>query len=433
MGDANRLASLQSRADDGDSGAVFELGKLLEGGDLGARAWCEAAAERNCAEAMCVLGDSYRRLDPPDLAAARSWYEMAAGADEVYPAESGGYRYYGRMYAMYWLGTLFEILSDPSDPVAAQEWYRKAAESGSAASMIRLAKISEEQNPPDLLAARKWYEKAAMSGDAEEMYEFADFLVNRCDPPELTTAREWYQNVRDITGDPVAAFKLGELCGTLMDPPDLPSARGWYEFAINFTDWDDLRKEAEYRLAVLLETRWDPPDLLAAKTLYGLAALSGKADALRRLASLVGRPVTAPDFSAACAEWEAMANAGDADAAYLLGVSNQSGLLHPGVTVSRPNDLIAAIIWYRQAAEARNVRAMVYLAGLLSSKHDGLARDLPAARAWLEKAAGTGDADAMYELGSLLRWEWEPPDESTAQEWFVKAAAAGNIRARIEI
>jgi len=425
----------EKAADLGDTEAMVELGEWLtwpEGqdwSDVGAaRAWLEKAAEAGRIDAMCLLGGLAERMDPPDLTAAQAWYEKAVDTDDHDPKvlrERGYFPHRDSRLAMYRLGHLFEIQSDPPNLLSAQAWYEKAAQAGVSGAMSWLGALAEKRDPPDLDTARKWYEEAAIKGDYEEMYEFAEFLVYRCDPPELATAREWYTNVRDATGDPVAALKLGELCGTLMDPPDLPAARDWYELAILTTDWDELRKAEEYQLAVLLETRWDPPDLPAAKSLYDSAALLGEPNALRRLASLVGRPASEPDFSAARIEWEAMANAGDADAAYLLGVLNQSGLLHPTATVSRPADVNAATIWYRQAAEGGNVRAMVHLGQLLSSKLE--------ARAWLEKAAASGDADAMYELGSLLQWEWEPPDESAAQEWFVKAAAAGHIRAQNEI
>ena len=91
------------------------------------------------------------------------------------------------------------------------------------------------------------------------------------------------------------------------------------------------------------------------------------------------------------------------------------------------------MIWYRQAADAGNIRAMVHLGCLPSSKYGGLSQDLPAARAWLEKASAPGDAEAMYELGLLLRDSWDPPEESAAQAWLEKAAAAGHCGAEMEV
>jgi TPR repeat protein len=429
MGNSNRLASLQSRADAGDSHAVFEIGKLLDGGDLGARDWCETAAERNYAEAMCLLGNFHRKLNPPDLMAAREWYEKAAEAEEVCPAEGGGYRYFGRRYAMDWLGRLFEELWSPPDLAAAQAWYERAAAAGSAGAMSRLGELAERRDPPDLAAARAWYEKAADAGGASDQYDLAEFLANRCDPPDLSAARQWYEQVNDDTGDYVSAFKLGVLFEALMDPPDLPAARQWYERAIREGGYED----AEYNLAVLLETRWEPRDLPAAKSMYTLAALSHHAGALRRLAGLFGHAVNSPDFSAAQLEWETKAQTGDADAAYLLGVLNQSGLLHSTDRKYRPRDLITALAWYRKAAEAGNIDAMVRLGQLLSGGYKNVPQDLLEARAWLEKAVTSGDADAMYELGWLLQSDRVPRDIATSQEWFRKAAAAGNIRAQNEI
>ena len=54
-----------------------------------------------------------------------------------------------------------------------------------------------------------------------------------------------------------------------------------------------------------------------------------------------------------------------------------------------PQDLRAAVAWYRRAAEAGHVDANYNLASMLA-EGEGCDRDLPAARAWLRRAVAGG-------------------------------------------
>ena len=84
----------------------------------------------------------------------------------------------------------------------------------------------------------------------------------------------------------------------------------------------------------------------------------------------------------------------------------------------RSKDLTKAFACYQKAAEAGNVRAMGHLGKLLSCRYHAVPLDLPAARAWLAKAAAYGDA--MYQLGWFMQYELEPPDEAIASELVQK-------------
>jgi TPR repeat protein len=65
---------------------------------------------------MVNLGILYERMDPPDLDAARGWYERAADA--------------GDTDAMYGLGVLYAQLMDAPDLNAARGWWERAAALG---------------------------------------------------------------------------------------------------------------------------------------------------------------------------------------------------------------------------------------------------------------------------------------------------------------
>ena len=125
--------------------------------------------------AMCNLGVVLSdRLDPPDLDAARHWYQQAADA-----GDTGG---------MYNLGYLLADRLDPPDLDAARHWYQQAADAG-----------------------RQWYQQAADAGHSGAMFNLGVLLADRLDPPDLDAARQWCQQAAD-TGDPGAMFLLGVVC-----------------------------------------------------------------------------------------------------------------------------------------------------------------------------------------------------------------------------
>jgi tetratricopeptide (TPR) repeat protein len=75
-----------------------------------------------------------------------------------------------------------------------------------------------------------------------------------------------------------------------------------------------------------------------------------------------------------------------------------------------------AVQWYRKAADAGNVAAMVNLGTLLAEQGEE-----DQAMQWYRKAADAGDADAMVNLGTLLA---EQGEEDQAVQWYRKAADA---------
>jgi TPR repeat protein len=99
------------------------------------------------------------------------------------------------------------------------------------------------------------------------------------------------------------------------------------------------------------------------------------------------------DYGAALEEWLPLAELGDAEAQYNLGV-----MYDEGAGVDR--DLPLAAQWYRRAAEqgfidAQTNLGMMYLAG------QGVPQDRAEARDWLQKAAAQGDAEAAELLDQI--------------------------------
>ncbi len=92
------------------------------------------------------------------------------------------------------------------------------------------------------------------------------------------------------------------------------------------------------------------------------------------------------DYDAAYEEWLPLAELGDAEAQYNLGVMYDEG-------AGRERDLAMAAQWYREAAEQGFVDAQTNL-GMMHMGGHGVSRDPDAARQWLQKAADQGDAEA---------------------------------------
>ena len=102
------------------------------------------------------------------------------------------------------------------------------------------------------------------------------------------------------------------------------------------------------------------------------------------------------DYRAAYDEWLPLAELGDAEAQYNLGV-----LYDEGAGIER--DLIKAAEWYRKAADRGFVDAQINL-GMMYYQGQGFTRDLVEAAKWFRRAATQGDREAA---GYLERIEKE--------------------------
>jgi TPR repeat protein len=96
------------------------------------------------------------------------------------------------------------------------------------------------------------------------------------------------------------------------------------------------------------------------------------------------------DYQAAFEEWLPLAELGDAEAQFNLGVMYDEGA---GIK----QDLATAASWYRKAAEQGFVDAQTNL-GMMYYEGQGIPRDLAAATEWFRRAASQGDHEAADAL-----------------------------------
>ena len=131
----------------------------------------------------------------------------------------------------------------------------------------------------------------------------------------------------------------------------------------------------------------------------------------------------AKDYRTALAGFKKLAESGNADAQYFLGVMYANGA---GV----PKEGRRAVAWYRKAAE-QGLAIAQYDLGVMFSEGRGASKDERQAAGWYRKAAEQGHADAQYFLG--LRYAaglGVPKDEPQAIAWVRKAAKQGNADAQ---
>ena len=96
------------------------------------------------------------------------------------------------------------------------------------------------------------------------------------------------------------------------------------------------------------------------------------------------------DYAAAYRTWQPLAEQGDVDAQFMLGVLYVNGW---GV----PQDDIEASRWNRRAAEQGAVDAQSFM-GYMYDDCVGVPQDDVEATRWYRKAVEQGDVEAQYEL-----------------------------------
>ena len=127
----------------------------------------------------------------------------------------------------------------------------------------------------------------------------------------------------------------------------------------------------------------------------------------------------AGDFATALQEWTPLAEAGDANAQYNLGVMYRQGY---GV----PQDYAEAVRWYRLAADQGYAFAQ-YNLGNMYRRGDGVPQDYAEAVKWYRLAADQGDAEAQNNLGLMYELgEGVLQDNVMAHMWYNIASANGN-------
>jgi len=124
------------------------------------------------------------------------------------------------------------------------------------------------------------------------------------------------------------------------------------------------------------------------------------------------------DFTAAMAEWRPLAEKGDANAQYNVGLLYARG---QGV----PEDFRQAAEWYRKAAE-QGVAAAQYNLGVIHANGQGVPQNMVEATRWFTRAAEQGVGQAQDSLGSIYdEGQGAFKNFAEAEKWYRKAAAQG--------
>lgn len=114
--------------------------------------------------------------------------------------------------------------------------------------------------------------------------------------------------------------------------------------------------------------------------------------------------------------WLPLANAGNAEAAFRLGLLDDLG-------EGTPEDTAAAYRWYLRAAEAGHAQAEFNVAVMRDSGR-GTVRDMATAAAWYSRAAARGNHRAQYNLALLYSdGDGVPRNQAVARAWFRLAAS----------
>ena len=128
------------------------------------------------------------------------------------------------------------------------------------------------------------------------------------------------------------------------------------------------------------------------------------------------------DFEAALQEWRPLAEQGDADVQFNLGLMYNRG---KGV----PQDYVEAVKWYRLAAEAGDANAQNNL-GFMYQNGQGVSQDYAEAVKWWRLAAEQGNASAQNNLGFMYdAGDGVLQDNVMAHMWYNIASDNGNSKA----
>ncbi len=100
--------------------------------------------------------------------------------------------------------------------------------------------------------------------------------------------------------------------------------------------------------------------------------------------------------------------------------------------VGMPIDLVFALSHFLEAARAGNAEAQFQVGSMLAEGSLRIDRDMGVARDWLRRAAGQGHAEAWIALGDLYAKgaDGSPQDKAEAADWLRKAAGEGNEKAQ---
>ena len=334
------------------------------------------------------------------------------------------------------LGDLYSNAGNANrDPAKAFDYYRQAADAGSAAARLRVGamRVLGEGTEPDVTAGLATIEEVAAAGNGAALVLLGGFYSqagSQAIPRDLPRAYDYYRRaaaagyetgilrsgemlargqgiakdrdagiaqVRSLAdrGNIYALVSLGDLMNDAdAGSPDAQAAETAYNKAAA-----GGHPEALLRIGDLYGSgRAGKPDYAKAFEFYDKAAQAGQQFGKLRVAELTFRGQgTRRDVEGGLSSIKALADGNDADALNFLGD------VYSGATPSPvASDLTAAYAYYQRAAGAGNIPAALRV-GEMTAHGLGTLRDVSGGRDMVRRIADTGNPLALISLGDLLR------------------------------
>ena len=420
--------------------------------------WMVQAAEQGLPEAMCGLGNMFRKYNPEKAFAlhlkaamsgcAESEYAIACLYEQGEGVEQNPFRalrwcwkaaLHGYAEAQLRLGIVYESTGKERHLHTAVTFYQQAAQQHTLEAWLRLAALYEaRKGEQDLQKAWECYVNAWEAGD-ENAYKEAKRLADEGQAnPDASTLMAWYRKCI-AQGHKEVWYDLGKIYyeGRGVER-NLKEARQCYLYAARTSHV----AEAQYALGCMYEQgEGTQPDLQEAIRWYKEAANQGHAEAqaaCRRLQVYEPREgfetwqQLVLFYEVGKGEqdwqklWECYVNAWEAgnENAY----QEAKRLMDEGRV--KP-DLSTLEEWYRKCI-AHGHREAWYNLGKMYHEGRGLERNLKEARqCYLFVARTSHVAEAQYALGCMYeQGEGTQPDLQEAIRWYKEAADQGHTEAQ---
>lgn len=217
----------------------------------------------------------------------------------------------------------------------------------------------------------------------------------------------WNKTLRNISTALALSTLIACASSNPLDP-QLEEAIRWYTGETGSVD--------DERARILLESAASDNDSLSrmwVARVYSTGRMTFPAD--KALAVQIAASVIT--------EVEVLAEAGNAEAMFLMGTAYAEGL-------AKSQDPITALTWYRRAADQQHVLAQHNIGNAYSSG-TGVEASNEMAAYWWQLAAQQGDAVVQYRLAQLFEQGLGvPQDMSVALRWYADSARRGNDNAR---
>ena len=286
--------------------------------------------------------------------------------------------------AAYALGRIYQTgegaPDDKADPARAEEFYRKAAETGHEKARLNLAGLLMS-DPKKVLEGMKILKDTATAGSGKAMLVLGQLYAGgQIVEQNLTTARDFFEK----------AAAAGEADGNVLVGQMFEAGQGADQ------------------------------DITKATELYEKAAAGKSIQGMMRLANLYANGAKGMEKNLDTAkEWLTKATVSETDGAAAVNL----GVILENLD-KKPAD---AYKWFQKAADQGNPTGMERLAALQASGPAGEKKDPKESFAWYEKAAKAGNVNAMlavataYEKG--VGTEANPKE---AKDWLFKSAFSGS-------